>query len=88
MEAKVQKISGVMVQDPDNADICAWLNAELQRVFPTPEDLLKDMRLEVQFRDVTYETLIEPGFIDSIRKAYPHVDWEKPFAEFNAAKER
>jgi len=46
------------------------------------------MRLDVQFRDVTYETLCEDGFFGALKKAYPLVPWEKPFNEFNAAKER
>ena len=46
------------------------------------------MELKVQFRDVTYETLKEDGFAEALKKAYPLVDWDKPYGEFNAAKER
>ena len=46
------------------------------------------MTLDVQFRDVTYETLTEKGFAERLMAAYPHVHWDKPFSEFEAAKER
>ncbi len=73
---------------PDDAQVSAWLDAELDREFPRPDQLLSDMKLDVQYRDVTYETLNEDGFADALKDAYPHVDWDKPFDEFNAAKER
>lgn len=81
-------VGQLMTQHPTNEDLRAWLEDELKRVFPPPEDVLKDMKLEVHYRDVTYETLNENGFADALKKAYPRVDWDKPFDEFNAAKER
>ena len=41
-----------------------------------------------QFRDVTYETLNEEGFGERLRKEYPRIDWDKPFKEFGAAKQK
>ena len=46
------------------------------------------MSLEVQFRDVTYETLCEKRFAEALREAFPHINWDKPFEEFKAAAER
>jgi hypothetical protein len=46
------------------------------------------MKLDVQFRDVTYETLVEEGFGEKLRDAFPRVEWDKPFSEFDAAKAR
>jgi hypothetical protein len=65
-----------------------WLRAELTQFFPRPANLIKEMELDVQFRDVTYETLKDVGFVEKLREAYPHVDWDKPFTEFEAARER
>lgn len=56
--------------------------------FPKPEELIQDMKLEVQLRDVTYETLNQKGFEAALDEAYPHVDWKRPFDEFNTARER
>lgn len=75
-------------EKPSDDQFRAILGAELDRKFPGAEELLTDMQLEVQFRDVTYETLNEDGFAESLREAYPHVDWDKPFDEFDAAKAR
>jgi hypothetical protein len=71
---------------PSKEEIRRWLDDQLDRVFPKSEDLIADMRLDVQFRDVTYETLNEPGFGEALRNAYPHVNWDKPDNEFKAAQ--
>lgn len=78
----------LITQDPSDDDLRAWLDDELRRVFPPPEDVIKEMKLDIQFRDVTYETLNEDEFADALEKAYPRVDWKRPFDEFNAARER
>ena len=66
----------------------AWLKSELKGVFPEAEDLVSGMALNVQFRDVTYETLQQEDFGNALRQAYPHVSWDKPFNEFNAEQEK
>jgi hypothetical protein len=73
---------------PTKEQIGAWLDDEISSVFPKPSDLITDMTLDVQFRDVTYETLKEGGFSEKLWEAYPRVDWDKPFTEFNAARAR
>jgi len=73
---------------PTSNQVRKWLQEELSRVFPTPAKLINRMTLDVQFRDVTYETLTQGGFAKKLRKAYPLVDWDKPFGEFDAARER
>ncbi len=40
--------------------------------------------VDVRFKDVTYETLNEEGFLDALRAAYPQIDWNRPFDEFMA----
>ncbi len=64
-----------------------WLNAELDRVFPSAESLIDVMKLEVRFKDVTYETLNREDFLRSVKEAFPSVDWDKAYAEFRAAGE-
>jgi len=73
---------------PSDEQIRSWLWFELEKVFPQPQDLVTEMKLDVQFRDVTYETLNEEGFGEKLREAYPHVNWDKPFDEFDAARAR
>lgn len=65
-----------------------WLSSELDRVFPKAEALLQRMQLDVRFKDVTFETLNREDFLNAIRAAFPHVDWEKAYSEFRAAGER
>jgi hypothetical protein len=66
-----------------------WLRMIFESSLPEPEKLISKMKLEVTFRDVTYDTLQEPDFQERVRLAFPNkIDWDKPFKEFNAAKEK
>jgi len=64
-----------------------WLERELSDAFPMADDLIKEMKLEVQFKDVTWETLNDADFAQAIRKAFEDVDWDRPFRDFRAAGE-
>ena len=66
----------------------AWLESELDRVFPKAEALVQKMQLDVRYKDVTFETLNQKDFLDAIKRAFPHVDWDKAYNEFRAAGER
>ena len=62
-----------------------WLHGELDRVFPSAESLIHEMRLEERYKDVTFETLNREDFLDSVKDAFPDVDWQKAYSEFKAA---
>ncbi|MFZ5690209.1 MAG: hypothetical protein ACOY5F_03025 [Pseudomonadota bacterium] len=65
----------------------AWLERELDRVFPKAEALIQKMNLDVRYKDVTFETLNREDFLDAVKEAFPHVDWDKAYSEFRAAGE-
>ena len=65
-----------------------WLDQELSRVFPKAESLIQEMKLEERFKDVTFETLNRPEFLESVKATFPSVDWDKAYNEFKAAGER
>jgi hypothetical protein len=64
-----------------------WLEWEIGRCIPHAEKLITKMELECVFKDVTYETLKDVELMETLKKAFPLVDWDKPFNEFTAAKE-
>ncbi len=64
-----------------------WLQRELDKAFPTAEKLIQEMRLDAQFKDVTWETLNDPDFGNALRNAFEDVDWDKPFHDYKAAGE-
>jgi len=74
--------------EPTDSQARKWLLRQLERAFPSTHQVISGMKLDVQYRDVTYETLNENEFADALKKAYPDVNWDKPFDEFNAAKEK
>lgn len=64
-----------------------WLDSEISRCIPHADKLITKMELECVFKDVTYETLKDVELMATLKKAFPLVDWDKPFGEFTAAKE-
>ena len=66
----------------------AWLNGELDRVFPQAEALIQKMQLDVRYKDVTFETLNKEDFLEAIKEAFPDIDWDKAHKEFRAAGEK
>lgn len=68
-------------------DIRQWLNEQLDAVFPSAEDLIQGMTLDDRFKDVTFETLNRADFLDSVKAAFPKIDWDKAYNEFKAAGE-
>lgn len=76
--------SGV-VGKPTPDQIKRWVEVQLDRTFPDVESLVRDMRLVMSIKAVTYETLNDPNFQAAVRSAYPLVDFDKPFREFSAA---
>ena len=45
------------------------------------------MKLEVRYKDVTFETLNQSDFHEAVRAAFPYEDWDKAYDEFRAAAE-
>ena len=72
----------------DEESVRIWLDEVVTRVFPTGEDLIRQMNLEVRYKDVTFETLNHSDFLSSVQKAFPRVNWEKAYNEFKAAGEK
>jgi len=73
---------------PDREAVRAWLESELDRVFPQAEQLVEKMSLEERYKDVTFETLNRPDFLESVKQAFPLVNWDQAYDEFKAAGER
>ncbi|MGA2734931.1 MAG: hypothetical protein ABSG35_20330 [Syntrophobacteraceae bacterium] len=73
--------------EPSEDEARQWLEAELDRVFPEAESLIQKMMLEERYKDVTFETLNREDFLESVKKAFPKVDWDKAYEEFKTAGE-
>jgi hypothetical protein len=72
---------------PTEEDARLWLDAELGREFPKAEALILKMQLDVRYMDVTFETLNSKDFLNSLKDAFPRVNWDKAYSEFRAAGE-
>jgi len=45
------------------------------------------MKLEDRYKDVTFETLNQPDFLNTVKQAFPLLDWDRAYSEFKAAGE-
>jgi len=77
----------LLTPEPSHDDLRNWIESQLREVFPDAKKLVKKMSLEERFKDVTFETLNRPDFLESVKSAFPRVDWEKAYKEFKAAGE-
>lgn len=72
----------------DEASIRAWIEEVIGKVFPSAKDLIHKMVLEERYKDVTFETLNRPDFLESVQQAFPRINWDKAYNEFKAAGEK
>jgi len=75
-------IGGSMIQPPPDEVFSKWLSRRLEAAFPKAEALIQKMVLDVQFKDVTFETLNQPDFLIAVKKAFPDENWDKVYNEF------
>lgn len=69
------------------SNVVAWLKSELLDVFPRAEKLVQKMTLDIQYKDVTFETLKQQDFLEAVRVAFPGGDWDQAHDEYRAARE-
>jgi hypothetical protein len=81
-----QLLNRCMSEKPSRDETERWLDYELATVFPTPDAVTREIQLKKVFKAVTYESLNNPELQSELKKAFPAVAWEKPFAEFDAAQ--
>lgn len=78
----------LLTAKPTEEDARTWLKLQLDAKFPSAEDLIRKMELEHTYKDVTFETLNKEDFLSQIQRAFPTVNWKKPYEEFRAAREK
>lgn len=71
-------------QTPTDQVARRLLNDDLQKAFRSAEALVKEMKVKVVFKGVTYESLQDKEFIEIARKKLPGLD--ELHAEYDAAK--
>lgn len=77
--------SQVPAARPTLDQVKRYLKSEIEHLLPRLENLIDEMKLEVNFKGITYETLNNSDFADAVRAEFRAIDWEKPFHEYDAA---
>ena len=73
----------------EDEDIKLWVKREIFGMFPRADELCQKMKLEVVYKDITFETLNDKDFISRIKKEFPYHNWdEKLYDESLAAGEK
>jgi hypothetical protein len=70
---------------PPEAVLKKMLADEIADAFGAAEDVIQEMKATLIFKDVAYESLVDPKFVEIARKAMPGVDFLHE--EYDAAKE-
>jgi hypothetical protein len=78
---------GIPSGKPSEEQAERFLTLALEDVFPDPSEIIREMKLDCVFKDVTYEVLNDPEFQTSLEEKYPLIRWPKPYEEFEAARQ-
>lgn len=62
-----------------------YLTLKLDGIFPSASDVTKAMSLDCIIKAVTYETISNEEFQNNIKNAYPLINWDDMFEEYDAA---
>lgn len=65
-----------------------YLEAQIDKQMPQPEQLIKDMDFYCNYKDVTYETLNDQKFIDAVNNHFPNEKFEKLYSEEETIAEK
>lgn len=63
-----------------------YLEGLLEKHMPKTEDLLGAIKLNCDFKSVTYEMLSNAEFQKQLKVQFPYVEWDMPMDEYTAAK--
>lgn len=75
-------------QEPDESFLERYLDFELGKQMPHPEQLISSMNLFCDYKDVTFEMLNGDGFIKAIKENYPDKNFNKLYSEEQTIGER
>ncbi len=64
-----------------------YIDLRLAEIFPTAENIIKAMSFEYIIKAVSYETILDEEFQIRIKNAYPLINWDEMFEEYDAARE-
>ena len=82
------KLTYCMPNQYGEEEIKKWFEREVFKVFPKADELCEKMKLDVVYKDITFETLNDEVFISKIKKGFPYHNWDKLYDDYLAAKKK
>jgi hypothetical protein len=84
-----QELADQGIAKPTTEQAKDYLRYKLIEAFPRAKDLADEMRATTVVKDITWNTLNNPGFVDWLREQWPQrTDLRQPFEQYRAARER
>ena len=80
------EMSGKGLKGEEGAKL--WLKSVLDDVFPKADKLVEKMQIKVHYKAMTYDTLDDEDFFATIKKAFPSINWDKPYQETIVVQEK
>ncbi|MFH1737956.1 MAG: hypothetical protein ABIH23_03025 [bacterium] len=77
----------IATEKPDEKTARQYLEQEFSEMMPFASEFISEMKLDCNFKDVTYEMLTDDDFQKALKEKFKFVDWPKPFEEEDAIKQ-
>ncbi|WP_335383034.1 hypothetical protein [Neobacillus drentensis] len=80
-------LKGIITTNKPSKKIASeYIDEEISKFLPNVEDLITEMELQSDFKDITYEMLNDPLFQENIQKQFKFDNLDKPYKSFSAVK--
>jgi hypothetical protein len=88
MQNPSKKLVNELVTDVDEATATDFIGEELDKEIPAVDDLVGEMALNCDYKDVTFEMLNDKAFIEAIQRKYERINFPKLYREEQTIGER
>lgn len=76
-----KRLTSELVKEIDDETAKEFIGEELDKEIPPVDDLIGDMQLNCDYKDVTFEMLNDKAFIEAIAAKYKRINFEKLYSE-------
>jgi hypothetical protein len=75
---------GINTPKPKEKFARKYLEEEIEKFLPNIGNIISEMKLDCDFKDVTYEMLNDKDFQGSLTKQFPYLELKLPYEDFEA----
>ncbi len=83
-----EEMKSWLLNQNGDEEIKSWVESKIYGTFPNADELCQKIKLEVMYKDITFETLKDEDFIRKIKKKFPEYKWDKLYEDYLAVKQK